>query len=180
MKFHLEIDPSKLKIQKTESSPQVEKKRKAKKTKTGLRKRKDVVFKALLRKIRSYYWKNFNHTTHYNVLKKNPHPTLYKECLKVYLDAEFAGEQNTIVNEELVLTLGDLMTSEGASNLSINETYLTLYKFSIARLLKLVGNPKFMTLIHHFSDIFDEERLTKDEKKGLQMIKDEGLFSSKS
>jgi len=35
-----------------------------------------------------------------------------------------------------------------------------------------------MTLIHHFSEIFEGKRLTKDEKKGLNMIIDEGLLFS--
>lgn len=180
LQIHLEIDGLKSQTQPSEASSSPEKKRKTKrKAKTGLRKRKDVVFKALLRKIRSYYWKNFNHITKYNSLKKKEsREDLYKECLRTYLQFEFNTESQEIVNEELILTLGDLMTSTGASNSEVNETYLTLYKFSISRLITLCKNPSFMSLIHHFSKIFEGKRLTKDEKKGLNMIIDEGLLSN--
>lgn len=178
LKIHLQIDGVKSQTAPSEPSNPPEKKRKTKrKAKTGLRKRKDVVFKALLRKIRSYYWKNFNFITKFNVLKKkDSREDLYKDCLKKYLQYEFGTESEEIVSPGLVLTLGDLMTSIGASHFEVNETYLTLYKFSIARLAKLCKNPDFMSLIHHFSDIFEGKRLTKDEKKGLKMMIDESLL----
>lgn len=116
IKIHLQLDS----VKADQNSPSLqkpsEKRRQKKKAKTGLRKRKDVVFKALLRKIRSYYWKNFNYVTHYNLLKKkNPTKGLYLDCLKTFLETEFRENSSISVSDELVLTLGDLMTSEGAS-----------------------------------------------------------------
>ncbi|CAI2360309.1 unnamed protein product [Moneuplotes crassus] len=179
IKVHFEMDS--IKDDQTLKKPKktLKKPKSKKKVNTGLRKRKDVVFKSLLRKIRSYYWKNFNDITHFNILKKkNLSHTLYYECLKIYLETEFGTRNPAVITNELILTLGDLMTSDGASGRDINEAYLTLYKFSIARLIRLCKNPDFMMLIHHFSDVFEGKKLTKDERKGLQMIKDEALLSS--
>ena len=53
---------------------------------TGLSKRKDVVLKTMLRRIRAYFWKDFNRKTKYLSKKKYKGLFFLQDCLTFYIE----------------------------------------------------------------------------------------------
>lgn len=136
---------------------------------TGLKLRKDVVLKTILRKIRTFYWSDFNEITRFKVYKHRKEEDFYETCLKRYITTRLGIE----CSPEYLFALGSFMSSRDVEKLLATKTSLlytldpnrrnemikgndevheTLYKFSFSKYQKLVRNKYFKDLIIGYSN----------------------------
>ena len=153
---------------------------------TGLKQRKDVVLKSLLRKIRHYFWNQLKNTTKYMKQKKRRGIEYYERCLETYIQSEL----NEDVSRELVFVLGSIASPvdmkelithkqrtqpEGDQELlknelrRIDEIYEILYKFSFAKFTSLAKSPEFFKIISNFQHA-QESSLKSDEIIGVKIL----------
>ena len=150
-------------------------------------KRKDVSLKSLLRKIKKFFWIDFQCITMYNEQKKNKGDDYYEKCLRIYIEIVFQ-EQAT---PEFVFILGSFISSKDMKNLidnksnssfidfikkdynitEVNKIYNTLYKFRLQNLEAFLRKECAQKLMHYFykSEI---KNLKEDELIGLQIVID--------
>ena len=74
---------------------------------TGLSKRKDVVLKALLRRIRTYFWKDLNAKTKYLNKKKYKGASIFNDCLTFYIE----NILKEVATSEFLHILGSFISS---------------------------------------------------------------------
>ena len=153
---------------------------------TGLNQRKDVVLKAVLRKMHSFFWKDINSETKYIKLKKRRGVQCFEEWLKLY----FENKLNEKPNDHLILVLGSIACSSDmkdfisrklsqeskagfkkiSNQLSIVELiYNTLYKFSFSKFCTLAKSPEILKIMTYFVTKV-ESSLSEDEKIGVQIL----------
>eukprot|EP00344_Euplotes_crassus_P010045 CAMPEP_0197004396 /NCGR_PEP_ID=MMETSP1380-20130617/22119_1 /TAXON_ID=5936 /ORGANISM="Euplotes crassus, Strain CT5" /LENGTH=271 /DNA_ID=CAMNT_0042423165 /DNA_START=113 /DNA_END=928 /DNA_ORIENTATION=+ len=156
-----------------EVKPKVSKKRTTKpkkvgrkKIETGMEQRKDVVLKKVLRKIRNYFWRDFQIYTEFPIKKRGKaDDALLKDCLEIYVRKVF----NLEPKPGMVRTLSNLMCGKETKQKE-NLIYQTLYRFSFTRFKKVTKNSSFRFLVSRYSESVDRETLTPDESIGLDMI----------
>lgn len=162
------IDPTSVSPQ-PEPQPEVVKPKKKvgrKKIPTGMDQRKDVVLKKVLRKIRNYYWKDFQTCTKFPIKKRGKADDAFlKDCLDIYIKKVFKQDPKP----GMVRTLSNLMCVKDSKKKE-NLIYQTLYKFSFTRFKKVTRNSNFRYLVHRYSENVESGSLTPDESIGLQMI----------
>ena len=153
---------------------------------TGLNQRKDVVLKAVLRKMHSFFWKDINSETKYIRLKKRRGIQSFEEWLNLYIK----NKLNEKPNDHLVLVLGSIACSSDmkdfisrkphqeskaslkriSNQLSIVELiYNTLYKFSFSKFKSLAKRPEMLTIMTYFVSRL-ENSFSEDEKIGVQIL----------
>lgn len=149
---------------------------------TGLQGRKDVALKNMLRKVRSFYWSQFNLTESGNK-RRSTNNESYDEQVKFFIEA-LLGMPST---PKLVFTLGSMMSvskmesclrsslAKPTATKKVREAeniHNTLYKFSMKRFKKLSKCPSFRKLIMYYESHADQEGFSNDEQIGLQMLVD--------
>ena len=153
---------------------------------TGLNQRKDVVLKAVLRKMHSFFWKDINSETKYIRLKKRRGIQCFEEWLKLYIE----NKLNEKPNDHLILVLGSIASSSDmkdfisrkssqeskaalkriSNQLSIVELiYNTLYKFSFSKFCTLAKSPEILKIMTYFVSKV-ESSFSEDEKIGVQIL----------
>jgi hypothetical protein len=123
----------------------------------GLMQRKDVVLKTILRKIRTWFWKDFTSVADFKSVKDNKNEVIYSEWLKKYSSEKFSSNQS----ETFMFYLSSLMSSKNTEQQvslehglfyeaeekkrsrklnRVREVHGLLYKFSYTKLKNLLQN----------------------------------------
>ena len=156
---------------------------------TGLRNRKDVVLKTLLRKIRNHFWQDLNSETRYYKHKRNRGSLYYERCLRNYIEnklGEVASKDfmfifGSIVShsdmEQLIIKGStNLFEQEESENLlkQIKDIHQILYKFSVSKFSILSRRPEMLNLILQFEKV-KRSWLNRDENIGIQILINEWI-----
>lgn len=154
---------------------------------TGLTLRKDVVLKSLLRRIRNFYWDDFNEITKFKNYKYRRDANHFEVCLKEYISLRLRVNYDG----DYLITTGNFISSKDTSKLISNRTsslytedeetrnqmllenkevHHTLYKFSFSKFQTLVKKNSIRDLIIRYSNEVDPLSLSEDETIGLGML----------
>lgn len=139
------------------------KKRGRKPIKTGLTKRKDVVLKALVRKVRKFHIKRLKEVTDFKTVFQCGTQQLH-QFIKTYIEKEFWMEPNI----DFINTWEWFMFLDSSNNNIFRDA---LYKYSLPKLQRLLENQYFRSLLYHYSFEADENELDKNTLIALEMIK---------
>ena len=177
-------ESSALNVTALNRSEKIKKKRGRKYIETGMKKRKDVVLKTILRKIRKIirrrfynYWKFFKSKTSRNL-------NTLREQIKGYICKNI--EENP--SNSFVETFGMFILTEYVEGMinqinnpdqkkyflnAIVEIRKALYKFSYARFLDMLNLPGMCDIILHFERTQDSKQLNSDEYIGFKVLSKE-------
>jgi hypothetical protein len=147
----------------------------------GLTQRKDVVLKALLRKMRTSLWEKFNSVTLFKEKRNMKGPLHYDICLRLFA-REKLGE---LANDAFLFYLSILMSTKKTEELvsfkfsslykrtdeersqqleEISQVHEVLYKFSCSKFKRLLEKKELWTLIHHYFSTLNSSEMSQDEK----------------
>ena len=154
----------------------------------GLRKRKDVVLKTLLRKIRSLikdnfilYSKNFKRKNDKQIENIQRRVKGYiSNCMEEEPTDSFWDTFGVFIwTEQIEETLYQLSEHQHKMELvkKIKEVRETLYKFSFSRLTNLFDYAGMTEIIKHYSKIQNQDLLSNDEKIGVQILLEESKIN---
>lgn len=153
-------------------------------------KRKDVIIKALLRKWKKFFLKDFNSKTSYlRRAKRKFGSSAYRCCLESYI-TEFL---RIPLSEDMLVFLGvflyqkdledniDLFISPNYSPLGVKslatEVHEVLYKYSHKKFERFSKNREFKYVFTYFeasfSDEIQKEELSQEYSLGLEIIRDQ-------
>ena len=171
-------------------SPKCKKKVGRKPLNTGLTLRKDVVLKTVLRKIRTFYWSDFNAVTRFKLYKHRKAADYYETCIKRYVSLRMgmkcsrgylfafgsfmsSKEVHKLLNIKTSSLFTPLLERRNQMREDSEEVYDTLYKFSFSKYSKLVRSKDFKDLIIRYSKVVDHDTLSEDEAIGLGILVEE-------
>lgn len=137
-----------------------------------LSQRRDVVFKTIVRDMRKYFIEDFNKMTSYVKKKRYNKKDYYLTCIDNYIKNEHFHQVSTKNGRNIKdfnIYLGALIYPKEFSNIIskkqhlklIDETYSTLYKFSLSKMKNyLIKDAIFNLFMHYYNkEIVEGDRL---------------------
>lgn len=103
-------------------------------TQNAYEKRRDIVFKSVLRKIKKDFKADFYHHTQYDRTKRSRSPLYYYKCLRLYVEHLY-NTKNVKLSEEflnqVIYNLGKYLLSPLPLNLSLESNLIIVYRMPI-------------------------------------------------
>ena len=141
--------------QNTTKKPKAKKKVGRKPLGLGLVKRKDVVYKSVLRQIRNYFWTGLNDHTKYQARKSRRDESFYYECLDDYISKALKVE----VSDQIILLVGSFASPRDMEALIKKDPYKIYPKSKIEKCRS----------IHKTLYLFNQKRFEKEILKSSDM-----------
>ena len=141
--------------QNTPKKPKAKKKVGRKPLGLGLVKRKDVVYKSVLRQIRNYFWKGLNDHTKYQARKSRRDESFYYECLDDYISKALKVN----VSDHIILLVGSFASPRDMEALIKKDPYKIYPKSKIEKCRS----------IHNTLYLFNQKRFEKEILKNSDM-----------
>ena len=123
----------------------------------GFTKRKDVVFKSMLRQIRNYFWTGLNEHTKYQVRKRKSRAdeSFYYDCLKEYISKALKMK----VSDHIILLVGSFASPRDMEALIKKDPYKIYPKSKIEKCRS----------IHNTLYCFNQNRFEKEMLESIDM-----------